>query len=41
MQTSYTIVDVWPGIALLAVFTVLAVVTMLSRPSPPGPIERR
>lgn len=41
MQTSYTIVEVWPGIALLAVFTVLAVVTILCWPSPPGRIEPR
>jgi hypothetical protein len=40
MQTSYTIVEVWPGIALLAVFTVLALVTLLSRPSPPGRIGK-
>jgi len=40
MHSSYTIVEVWPGIALLAVFTVLALVTMLSRPSPPGRIGK-
>jgi len=28
MQTTYTLVDVWPGIALLAVFTVLALLVM-------------
>ncbi len=36
MQTSYTIVEVWPGIALLAVFTLLTLITILSRPHPPG-----
>lgn len=24
METTYTVVEVWPGIALLAVFTILA-----------------
>jgi hypothetical protein len=28
MQTTYSIVEVWPGIALLAVFTVLALLVM-------------
>lgn len=28
MQTTYTIVEVWPGVALLAVFTVLALLVM-------------
>lgn len=28
MQTTYTLVDVWPGIALLAIFTVLALLVM-------------
>lgn len=28
MQTSYTMVDTWPGIALLAVFTLLALLVM-------------
>lgn len=28
MQTTYSIAEVWPGIALLAVFTVLALVVM-------------
>jgi hypothetical protein len=40
MQTSYTIVEVWPGIALLAVFAVLALLTLISRPSPPGRIGK-
>ncbi len=28
MQTTYTLVDVWPGVALLAVFTVLTLLIM-------------
>lgn len=28
MQTGYTLVDIWPGIALLAVFTVLTLLIM-------------
>jgi hypothetical protein len=40
MQTSYTIVEVWPGIALLAVFTLLTLVTILGRPQPPGRIGK-
>jgi hypothetical protein len=40
MQTSYTIVEVWPGIALLAVFTLLTLITMFSRPQPPGRIGK-
>ena len=40
MHSSYTIVEVWPGIALLAVFTILVLLSLISRPTPPGRIGK-